>query len=126
MFKLEFKSNINGEEYKIKAICDNAVYMRKLESHLPGLYYLVLWKDYPKEENTWEPASAVLYLHKLISTFYHDHPDKPIAISPLINSALLMARPIVRLAVRPKASSTKQKPGRPAKANGTSKRTKKS
>ena len=32
----------NSEEYKIKAIYDSAVYARELESHLLGLYYLVL------------------------------------------------------------------------------------
>lgn len=31
---------------------DNAAYVRKSESQLTGLYYLVLWKNYFKEENT--------------------------------------------------------------------------
>ena len=42
----------NSSEYKVKAICDSAVYGKKLASHLLGLYYLVSWKDYLKEENT--------------------------------------------------------------------------
>ena len=47
-------------EYEVEAIRDSAVYARESESgHLPGLYYLVSWKRYPEEENTWEPASAV-------------------------------------------------------------------
>ena len=50
----------NSSEYKVEAIRDSAVYARESESgHLPGLYYLVSWKRYPEEENTWEPASAV-------------------------------------------------------------------
>ena len=50
----------NNEEYKVEAIWDSAVYARESESgHIPGLYYLVLWKRYPEKENTWEPASAV-------------------------------------------------------------------
>ena len=49
----------NGE-YEVEAIWDSAVYARESESgHLPGLYYLMSWKKYPEEENTWEPASVV-------------------------------------------------------------------
>ena len=47
-------------EYEMEAIRDSAVYARELESgHLPDLYYLVSWKRYPEEENSWELASAV-------------------------------------------------------------------
>ena len=47
-------------EYEVEAIRDSEVYVRKSESgHLPGLYYLVSWKEYPEEENTCEPTSAV-------------------------------------------------------------------
>ena len=49
----------NGE-YEVEAIWESAIYVRKSESgHLPGLYYLVSWKRYPEEENTWELALAV-------------------------------------------------------------------
>ncbi len=43
-----------SEKYEVRAIYNNKVYAKELESgyHLPDLYYLVLWKDYPKEENT--------------------------------------------------------------------------
>ena len=45
-------SNENGE-YKLEAIWDSKVYARESESgHLPSLYYLVLWKGNPEEENT--------------------------------------------------------------------------
>ena len=61
-------------EYKVEVIWDGAVYARESKScHLPGLYYLVSWKRYPDEENTWEPASAAQYLRKLISLFQKDH-----------------------------------------------------
>ena len=43
----------NSKEYKIEASWDSAVYTSKLElGQLLGLYYLVAWKGYPKEENT--------------------------------------------------------------------------
>ncbi len=77
--RLEFESDGNGKEYKVKAIRDSAVYARESEGHLPGLYYLVSWKGYPKEENTWKPASAVIHLRKLINNFHCDHPEKPTA-----------------------------------------------
>ena len=106
-------------EYKVEAIWDSAVYARESESgHLPGLYYLVSWKGYPEEENTWEPASAVQHLRKLISSFHKDHPDKPTATSPAIDTAPPMARPTVKPTGPPK-----RKRGRPA--NSTNKRAKK-
>ena len=84
-------------EYEVKAIRDSAVYARESESgHLPGLYYLVSWKGYPKEENTWEPASAVQHLRKLINSFHKDHFDKPTATFLTIDTAPPMARPIVK------------------------------
>ncbi len=121
-FRLEFKSDGDGEEYKVEAIRNSTVYMTESEGHLPGFYYLVSWKGYPKEENTWELTSMVLHLRKLISIFHRDHLNKPTVTSPPIDSALPMARPTVR----PETSSTKQKRGRPAKANDTSKCAKKS
>ncbi len=86
----------DSEEYKVKAIRDSAVYTRELEDHLSGFYYLVLWKGYPKEKNIWEPASAVIYLRKLINNFYRDHLEKPTATSSPIDSALPMARPTIK------------------------------
>ncbi len=116
----------DSKKYKIKAICDSKVYAKKSNnSHLSDLYYWISWKDYTKEENIWEPISTVLHLHKLISIFYHDHPEK-LTVSPPTDSALPMARPIVRPAVRSKALNPKQKRGRLAKTNNTNKRTKKS
>ncbi len=32
----------NSKEYKVKAICDNVVFVKKSESYISGLYYLVL------------------------------------------------------------------------------------
>ena len=107
----------DSEEYEVEAIRDSAVYASESESgQLPGLYYLVAWKGYPEEENTWEPLSAVQHLKKLISCFHKKHPEKPTATSPPINSAPPMARPTVR------PTPLKRKRGRPA--GGASKRAK--
>ncbi len=115
----------DSKEYEVEAICDSELYAQESDSgQISSLYYLVSWKRYPKEENTWEPASAVLHLCKLINTFHYDHLEKLTATSPPIDSAPPMARPIVK--PRAEVSSTKRKQDRPAKANGTNKRAKKS
>ena len=103
----EFEPN-NDKEYKIEAIWNSTVYARESKSgHLPGLYYLVSWKKYPEKENTWEPASAVLHLQKLISSFHKDHSDKPTATSPAINTAVPMARPTAKSTEPPKRKQRK-------------------
>ena len=43
----------NGEKYKLEAIQNSVVYTKESKSgHLLSFYYLVLWKEYSKEENT--------------------------------------------------------------------------
>ena len=118
--QMEFDAGDNkSREYEVEVIWDSAVYARESKSgHLPGFYYLVSWKRYLEEENTWEPASIVQHLRKLISLFHKDHPDKPATTSPAIDTAPLMARPTVT-ATEP----LKQKRKRPT--NGTNKRAKK-
>ena len=118
--QMEFDAGDNESgEYEVEAIWDSAVYARESKSgHLPGLYYLVSWKGYPEEENTWEPALAVQHLRKLITSFHKDHPDKPTATSPAIDTAPPMARPIVKPTGPPK-----RKRGRPV--NSTNKQAKK-
>ena len=99
----------HSEEYEVETIRDSIVYASELESgQLPGLYYLVVWKGYPEEENTWKSLSAVQHLKKLISCFQKEHPEMPTATSLPINSAPPMARPIVKLI------PLKRKRGRPA------------
>ena len=95
-------SDENGE-YEVEAIWDSKVYARESKSgHLLSLYYLVSWKGYPEEENTWEPASAVQHLRKLINSFHKDHSDKSTATSPAIDTAPPMFRPTVKPAEPPK------------------------
>ena len=51
---------MRAESIKVEAIRDSMVYARELEADHPlGLYHLVFWKDYSKEENTWKSYSVV-------------------------------------------------------------------
>ena len=94
--------------------------MKESESgHLPGFYYLIAWKRYLEEENTWKPASVIQHLRKLINPFYKDHLDKLTATSPVIDIATPMARPTVK-----PTKPTKKKRRRPA--NSINKQAKKS
>lgn len=66
-YLLEFEDNGQDKEYKVEAICNDTVYAKKSErDHLPDFYYLVLWKDYLEEENTWETTLAIHHLQKLL------------------------------------------------------------
>ena len=96
------------KEYEVEVIRDSAVYAKEENRHLLGLYYLVAWKDYPKEENTWKPSSAVMHLRKMVNSFHKDHPEKPTAISAPLDSAPPMAKSTVQL-------SAKQKQRRPTR-----------
>ena len=94
---VELDTDDNSKKYELEAIWDSAIYVKESKSdHLPDLYYLVLWKRYLEEENTWELASTIQHLKKLISLFHKDHPDKPTATSLAINTIPSVARPIVK------------------------------
>ena len=111
VMELDFEAS-NSKEYEVEAIRDSAVYEVESESgYLLGLYYLIAWKGYPEEKNTWELVLAIQYLRKLISSFYKDYPEKPTATSPPVDSALPMARPTVKPTAK---FTTKRKQGRPA------------
>ena len=97
MTELDFEFG-NSKEYEVEGIWGSAVYVKESESHLPSLYYLVAWKGYLKKKITWELILAVQHLRKLISSFYKNHPKKPIAISPPVDFAPPMAKPTVKLA----------------------------
>ena len=124
--KLDAGDN-DSNKYKMKAICNSAVYTRESESsHLPGLYYLVFWKGYLEEENTWELALAVQHFRKLINLFYKDHPDKPTVTFEANDTTSSMAKPIIKPTTKPtvRPMTPKQKRGRPSGHN-TNKQAKK-
>lgn len=94
--KLE-ASNNNLKEYKVETIWNNVVYTKESKScYLPGLYYLVFWKSYLKEENTWKPALVIQNFRKLSSLFHKNYLDKLIVTFPTIDITLLMARLTVK------------------------------
>ena len=82
-----FKAD-NNKEYKIDGIQESAVYAKKSTiNQLPGLYYLVLWKSYFKEENICEPVLAIQHLQKLTTAYHKNNPKKPTASSLPVNMA---------------------------------------
>lgn len=96
----------------MKIIKDSVVYSNEVvEGQLSGLSYLISWKSHSKDENTWETASAVIYLYKIIIIFHQDHLEKSIVISLLINSALPMAKPSAKLLAKPLTKTLKEKQG---------------
>src|SRR6267154_2275823 len=57
------------EHYEVKAILDSQVFQRQLQ-------YLVQWKDYNYEHNSWENAVDV-HSPLLVDKFYFTHPAAP-------------------------------------------------
>lgn len=120
--KCQNQKKNNSKEYEDTAISNSEIYVKESNSsHLLGLYYLVLWKDYIEEEITWELISAGLYLCNIINTFYYNYLKKLIITFPPINFVRLM----IKVTIKPKTPSSKQKRDPLAKANGTSKYVKK-
>ena len=94
--QLKFEDDGKGEEYEVEGIRESAVYSKNSESgQLPGLHYLISWKGFPEEKNTWEPASAIQHLQRLVSTFHKQNPDKPTATSTPVETAPTTGRPKV-------------------------------
>ena len=56
--QLEFETG-DDKRYKVDGIWELVVYDKESAGQLPEFYYLVLWKGYPEEENTWQPTLAI-------------------------------------------------------------------
>lgn len=100
----------NNIKYKIKAICNSAIYINEIaEGQLPKLYYLVFYKDNPKLESTWESILTVFQLRKLINIFHKKNWEKPIAISASFDSTPQMIYPLVKILAIDKALKLNQR-----------------
>ena len=124
----EFEAG-DDKEYEVDGIRDSAVYARESARQLPGLYYLVLWKSYPEEENTWEPTLTIQHLWRFVTAYYKDNLEKPTATSAPVDTA----SPMTRSSAPPRATAKpttdipiKRKRGRPAGSTTTTKQAKKS
>lgn len=101
MLKLELELDVKkNKEYEVETIKDSAVYVKAVKSQLLKVYYLVSWIDYLKDKSIWEPASAVLHLWKMVSSFHKGRLKKPIVVSLFLDSvfpmAKLMAKPTIK------------------------------
>ena len=74
---------------------------------MPGLYYLILWKNYLEKENIWEPTLAVIHFRKLINTFHKKYLEKPTITSLPLDFVL----PIVKLLIKLKQKRSRLSKG---------------
>ena len=58
------------EEFEVEQILDSRLFRGNLQ-------YLVKWKDYGEEENSWEPATNVTHAQELVNEFHRRHPNAP-------------------------------------------------
>ena len=57
------------EEYIVSKILDSRLHRGKIQ-------YLISWKGYPPEDNSWEPEENI-HAPRLVREFHLSHPDKP-------------------------------------------------
>ena len=66
----------NEEEYKVEEVLDSRMKRQKLE-------YLVKWKGYTDEHNTWESADNFGHAKQKVTNFHCKHPSAPYKIQTL-------------------------------------------
>jgi hypothetical protein len=68
---------IDGDlEYKVEQILDSWIHRNKFQ-------YLIKWKGYTEERNTWEPVDNLANTQAAIKDFHHTHPAAPCCICSL-------------------------------------------
>src|ERR1700733_12967323 len=76
----------NGEpEYEVETILDSRMHYRKLQ-------YLVHWKGYGPEHNSWEPANNPANAPELIAEFHRTNPSVPRRLSAASIQSLMFRR----------------------------------
>jgi hypothetical protein len=58
------------EEYEVEKILNSRKVGRQLQ-------YLICWKGYGPEEDTWQPKADVVNAPKLVRRFHQQHPEAP-------------------------------------------------
>jgi transposase InsO family protein len=58
------------EEFEVDQIVDS-------RKHRGRVQYLVHWKGYSDQDNTWEPPENLTHSAELLQDFHHKYPDKP-------------------------------------------------
>jgi hypothetical protein len=58
------------EEYEVEKILNSRKVGRQLQ-------YLIHWKGYGPEEDTWQPKADVANAPKLVRRFHQQHPEAP-------------------------------------------------
>lgn len=58
-----------NDEYEVGEVLDSRVHRRRLQ-------YLIRWKGYGPQDDTWEPSSQV-HAPRLVAQFHRRHPSKP-------------------------------------------------
>lgn len=69
-------------EYEVETILDSQLSPRG------GLQYLVKWKGYGREDNSWEPARNLTNTKEAISLFHRTHPQAPQNIGSIFSSLI--------------------------------------
>ena len=76
----------NGEpEYEVECVLDSRMHYRKLQ-------YLVQWKGYGPEHNSWEPADNLANCPELVNKFHQLNSSAPRRISAASLQALMFQR----------------------------------
>ena len=57
-------------EYEVEEVLDSRIQRKKLQ-------YLVKWKGYPNEENTWEPEDCLANAKDRVTAFHKQYPSAP-------------------------------------------------